>query len=82
MMSHSRPQAPKYEGWLLVEQEPPVTGNYIVAVEPYEPIIALFIKGKGWYLDDTIHAALEDYIVAWMPLPEIRYGRRHKPQRP
>jgi hypothetical protein len=81
-MSPAPERQPKYEGWLLVEQEPPVTGNYLVAVEPYEPIVALFIKGKGWDLWDTIHAGLEHYIVAWMPLPEIRYGRRHKPQRP
>jgi hypothetical protein len=75
--SKSREQGVRYEGWLLVEQEPPVTGNYLVAVEPYEPVVALFIKGKGWDLWDTIHTGLEHYIVAWMPLPEIRYGRRN-----
>jgi hypothetical protein len=81
-MSPALERQPKYEGWLLVEQEPPVTGNYLVAVEPYEPIVAMFVKGKGWDLWDTIHTGLEHHIVAWMPLPEIRYGRRHKPQRP
>jgi hypothetical protein len=81
-MSPAPERQPKYEGWLLVEQEPPVTGNYLVAVEPYEPIVAMFVKGKGWDLWDTIHTGLEHHIVAWMPLPEIRYGRRHKPQRP
>jgi hypothetical protein len=80
-MSPAPERQPKYEGWLLVEQEPPVTGNYLVAVEPYEPIVAMFVKGKGWDLWDTIHTGLEHHIVAWMPLPEIRYGRRHKPQR-
>ncbi len=74
--SKSREQSIRYEGWLLVEQEPPVTGNYIVAVEPYEPIVGLFIKGQGWDLLDTIHTGLEGRIVGWMPLPEITYGRR------
>jgi hypothetical protein len=82
MMSPIPERQPKYEGWLLVEQEPPVTGNYIVAVWPYEPIVAFFIKDKGWDLGNTIHAALEHRIVAWMPLPEIRYDRRYQPQRP
>jgi hypothetical protein len=80
-MSPAPERQPKHEGWLLVEQEPPVTGNYLVAVEPYEPIVAMFVKGKGWDLWDTTHTGLEHHIVAWMPLPEIRYGLRHKPQR-
>lgn len=73
---------PRNIGWVAVEQEPTITGNYIVAVYPYIPVFALFIKGHGWDLSETIHLGLEHRIVAWMPLPEFRYDQRDKPRGP
>ena len=55
--------------WTDVSQEPPVTGNYLVVVRAYEPVIALFVKGQGWHLGDTIHTGLEDSVKWWMDLP-------------
>ena len=56
--------------WVDVKQEPERTANYLVVVRRYEPVIALFIRGLGWYLDDTIHAGLESEVRMWMELPK------------
>ena len=55
--------------WKDAKQEPENTGNYLVVVRAYEPVIAMFIQGRGWYLADTIHAGLEDKVAWWMDLP-------------
>ena len=55
--------------WRKSPEVPENTGNYLVGVRAYEPIIALYIQGKGWHLDDTIHAGLSEHVRCWMPLP-------------
>jgi hypothetical protein len=55
--------------WNDVKKEPENTGNYLVVVRAYEPVIAMFIEGRGWYLADTSHAGLEDKVAWWMDLP-------------
>ena len=55
--------------WRKSPEVPAVTGNYLIGVRSYEPVIALYLQGKGWYLDDTIHAGLEEHVRCWMPLP-------------
>jgi hypothetical protein len=55
--------------WNDVKREPSSTGNYLVVVRAYEPVIAMFIQERGWYLADTIHAGLEDKVAWWMDLP-------------
>lgn len=56
--------------WKDAKQEPESTGNCLVVVRAYEPVIALFIKGQGWCLSDTIHAGLEHRVSWWMDLPK------------
>jgi hypothetical protein len=56
--------------WNKFMNPPPHTGHYIVVVRSYEPVVALYIKGNGWYLDRTDHIGLEDHIQYWMALPE------------
>lgn len=55
--------------WTDAKQEPPITGNYLVVVRRYEPVIALFVEGRGWHLEDTVHVGLEDSVKWWMELP-------------
>lgn len=55
--------------WRKSPEVPLTTGNYLVGVRSYEPVIALYIEGKGWHLDDTIHAGLEECVRCWMPMP-------------
>ena len=55
--------------WRKSTEVPEHTANYLVGVRHYEPVIALYIEGKGWHLDDTIHAGLEGHVRCWMPLP-------------
>lgn len=57
------------EHWRKSPEAPENTGNYLVGVRHYEPIIALYLQEKGWHLDDTIHAGLEKHVRCWMPLP-------------
>lgn len=56
--------------WIKADIKPQATGNYLVVVRNYEPIVALFIESKGWILDNTEHIGLEDLITYWMKLPE------------
>lgn len=56
--------------WTNAKQEPEATGNYLVVVRRYEPVIALYMKDLGWDLTDTRHTGLEDLITHWMVLPE------------
>jgi hypothetical protein len=56
--------------WVDAKQEPKRTANYLVVVRGYEPVIALFIKGIGWDLTDTMHTGLESEIGMWMELPK------------
>jgi len=56
--------------WVSAKQEPKETGNYLVVVREYEPVIALYISKMGWDLTDTLHTGLEDLITHWMVLPE------------
>lgn len=56
--------------WRNAPEVPERTGNYLVSVLFYEPIVALFIEGRGWYLDNTEHIGLEDSVKCWMPIPE------------
>lgn len=58
------------EHWRKASEPPKETGNYLVAIHFYEPIVALFIKDRGWYLDETAHIGLEESVKYWMPLPE------------
>ena len=55
--------------WRKSPEVPEHTANYLVGVRHYEPVIALYLQGKGWHLDDTIHAGLEEHVRCWMPLP-------------
>ena len=55
--------------WKDAKEEPPITGNYLVVVRAYEPVIAMFVEGRGWHLGDTIHTGLEDSVKWWMDLP-------------
>jgi hypothetical protein len=57
------------EYWRKSPEVPEHTGNYLIGVRSYEPIIALYIQNRGWYLDDTIHAGLDEHVRCWMPLP-------------
>lgn len=56
--------------WVDATQEPRSTGNYLVVVRQYEPVIALYLSEMGWDLTDTLHAGLEDLITHWMLLPQ------------
>lgn len=56
--------------WVSADVKPPRTGNYLVVVRNYEPIVALFIESQGWSLDATEHVGLEDLVKYWMKLPE------------
>lgn len=56
--------------WNDVTQAPSVTGNYLVIVRAYEPVVALFIEGRGWHLEDTVHVGFEDSVKWWMDLPK------------
>lgn len=58
------------EHWRSASEPPEETGNYLIAIHFYEPIVALFIKGSGWYLEETEHIGLEESVKFWMPLPE------------
>lgn len=56
--------------WTKVRNPPAETGHYLVVVRSYDPVVALYIKGHGWYLDRTDHVGLEDHIQYWMRLPD------------
>jgi hypothetical protein len=56
--------------WIDSDQEPQATGNYLVVVRSYEPVIALYMKELGWDLSNTMHIGLEGKITHWMVLPE------------
>jgi len=57
--------------WISARVAPKDSGNYLVVVRYYQPIIALYVEGAGWDLTDTEHVGLEESIVFWMKLPEI-----------
>lgn len=61
--------------WIDAKQEPEKTANYLVVVRGYEPVIALFIKGLGWDLDQTNHVGLKHEIKMWMELPKPQEKR-------
>ena len=61
--------------WVDAKQEPERTANYLVVIRRYEPVIALFIKGLGWDLDDTRHIGLKDEVRMWMELPKPQEKR-------
>jgi hypothetical protein len=61
--------------WVDAKQEPKRTANFMVVVRGYEPVIALFIKGLGWDLADTMHTGLESEINMWMELPKPQENR-------
>lgn len=57
--------------WSTAGVMPPHTGNYIVAIKhDIEPVIGLYIQGKGWNLDNTKMIGLEEWVTHWMKLPE------------
>jgi hypothetical protein len=62
--------------WIESKEEPEKTANYLVVVRGYEPVIALFIKGLGWDLNDTMHIGLESEIGMWMELPKPQKGEK------
>ena len=56
--------------WVEARKQPESTGNYLVAVGVYEPVIGRYVAGVGWNLAETPHAGLEKLIGHWMELPE------------
>lgn len=56
--------------WKNETEQPQNSGNYLVIVRTYEPVIALYIKDLGWDLSDTQHIGLEAAIRCWMDLPK------------
>ena len=56
--------------WVDAKDMPERTDNYLVVVREYEPVIALFMRDKGWDLSDTIHTGLESEVSMWMALPK------------
>jgi len=57
--------------WNDAKQAPKETGNYLVSVRSYEPVVGLYIAGRGWDLSDTLYVGLEDLVSCWMDLPKV-----------
>jgi hypothetical protein len=57
--------------WNDASQAPASTGSYLVVVRSYEPVIGVYITGRGWDLSDTTHVGLEDLVSWWMELPKV-----------
>lgn len=62
--------------WNDASRAPASTGSYLVVVRRYEPVIGVYIAGRGWDLSDTTHVGLEDLVSWWMELPKAPRGER------
>lgn len=61
--------------WISVKETVPMeNGMYVVAFDRWPEVIAPYIMGRGFILDNTDAIGLEDKITYWMPIP--KYPRR------
>lgn len=56
--------------WISVKETVPLeNGIYLVAFARWPEVLAPYVMGKGFILDNTDAIGLEDKITHWMPIP-------------